>query len=254
VKEAARPPEPNFWIATPSGLPTNMGTNRANWDLRYDEPPAFSHSYEINANPGLTPPSPEGPLAPPGVYTIKLTVDGKSYSQSLTVHNDPRSPATLADVRAQHVLLQRLDDGLHATWAGYQQVAALRAAVKSAVPVNATAEVSAAVTAFGTKLDSVAGNPEGRGFFRRGGREAAPSFVSVSGEMVGQLNAQDNADLAPTPGMLASYTNACVDLKTVENAWKNATTRDLAALNALLSKNGFQQIQAPASSVAAPTC
>jgi photosystem II stability/assembly factor-like uncharacterized protein len=254
VKEAARPPEPNFWIASPSAMSANAGMNRANWDLRYDEPPAFSHSYEINANPGLTPPSPEGPLAPPGVYTIKLTVDGKAYSQSLTVHNDPRSPATLADVRAQHVLLQKLDGGLHATWAGYQQVAALRAAVKSAIPANAPADVSAAVAAFDSQLDSVAGNPEGRGFFRRGGRTAAATFVSVSGEMVGQLNAQDNGDLAPTPGMLASYTNACVDLKTVESAWKNATTRDLAALNAVLSKNGIQQIQAPVSSLAAPTC
>ena len=193
-------------------------------------------------------------MAPPGVYTIKLTVDGKSYTQSLTVHNDPRSPATLAEVRAQHALLQKLDDGLHATWNGHQQVVALRGAVKSAVPANAPAEVAAAVTAFEAKLDTVAGNPEGRGFFRRGGREAAPSFVSVSGEMVGQLNAQDNGDLAPTPGMLAAYTNACIDLKTVESAWKNVTTRDLSALNAVLSKNGIPQVQAPASSSAAPLC
>jgi hypothetical protein len=228
--------------------------NRTNWDLRYDAPPAFSHSYEINANPGLTPPSPEGPMAPPGVYTIKLTVDGKSYSQSLTVHNDPRSPATLADVRAQAALLQKLDEGLHATWNGYQQVVALRAAVKSAVPASAPAEVSAAVAAFDTKLDSIAGNPQGRGFFRRGGREAAPSFVSVSGEMVGQLNAQDNGDLAPTPGMLAAYGNACKDLTTVESAWKNVTARDLAALNAALSKSGIREIQAPASSSAVPAC
>ena len=254
VKEYAHPPEPNFWLAPPRGLSANAGLNRVNWDLRYDEPPAFSHSYEINANPGLTPPSPEGPLAPPGVYTIKLTVDGKSYSQSLAVHNDPRSPATPADVRAQHVLLQKLDDGLHATWNGYQQVSALRAAVKSAVPGSAPAEVSTAATAFETKLDSVAGNPEGRGFFRRGGREAAPSFVSVSGEMVGQLNAQDNGDQAPTPGMLAAYTNACTDLKTVESAWKTVTTRDLVAFNAVLSKNGIQQVRVPEASLASPSC
>src|SRR5665213_1348179 len=79
VKEAAEPPEPNFWIAPPTSLSTNVGTNRTNWDFRYDAPPAFTHSYEINANPGLTPASPEGPFAMPGVYTLKLTVDGKSY-------------------------------------------------------------------------------------------------------------------------------------------------------------------------------
>ena len=162
--------------------------NRANWDLRYDAPPTFSHTFEINANPGLTPPSPEGLLAPPGVYTIKLIVDGKSYTQTLTVHNDPRSPATLADVRAQHALLLRLDEGLRATWYNYQQVAALREAVKAATPANAPAEVSAAIAAFDAKLDSVAGNPEGRGF-RRGGRQAPPSFVSISGELVGRTRA-----------------------------------------------------------------
>ncbi len=85
VKEAAQPPNPSFWTFTPQPLPSDVGTNRVNWDLRADDPPAFSHSYEINANPGLTPPSPEGPLVAPGVYTIRLTVAGKSYTQPVTV-------------------------------------------------------------------------------------------------------------------------------------------------------------------------
>jgi len=52
VKEAAQPPEPNFWIATPQPLPIVVGTNRVNWDLRMDDPPAFTRTFEINANPG----------------------------------------------------------------------------------------------------------------------------------------------------------------------------------------------------------
>ena len=81
MPEAARPPEPNFWLATPTPLPTEVGENRTNWDLRYDAPPAFAHTFEINANPGLTPPSPEGPLALPGVYTLTVNVDGHAYSR-----------------------------------------------------------------------------------------------------------------------------------------------------------------------------
>ncbi len=102
VSEAARPPHPNFWLATPQPLPSTAGAHRVNWDLRYDAPPAFTHSFEINANPGLTPASPLGPLAPPGTYTIRLTADGKKYSQTVAVRNDPRSPATPAAVAAQH--------------------------------------------------------------------------------------------------------------------------------------------------------
>lgn len=116
VAEAARPPYPNYWLATPSGLPTEPGTNRANWDLRYDAPKAFSHSFEIHANLGLTPPSPEGPLAPPGVYTVRLTVEGKHYVQRLTVRNDPRSRATPAALAAQHRLLIGLRAGIAAMW------------------------------------------------------------------------------------------------------------------------------------------
>jgi photosystem II stability/assembly factor-like uncharacterized protein len=254
VPEASHPPEPNFWLAPPTGLPTNSGTNRVNWDLRYDAPPAFSHSYEINANPGQTPPSPEGPLAPPGTYTIKLTVDGRSYTQPLTVHNDPRSTASAADLRAQHTLLMKIDDGLRRTWDGYRQATALRAAVNAAASASAPADVSAAVAAFTARLDSIAGTARPRfGGFRRG-RETRQSFMSVSGEFVGQLNAQDNADFAPTAPMLAAYGNACADLGTVAAALKNASTSDLTALNAVLARGGIREIPAPAAIVVGPQC
>ncbi len=97
----APPPVPDFWVEKLSPLPTEIGDNRINWNLRCDSPHAGNHSYEINANPGETPASPEGPLVCPGAYKVILTVDGKSYEQMVTVKNDPRSPASDRDVRAQ---------------------------------------------------------------------------------------------------------------------------------------------------------
>ncbi|HEX7941439.1 MAG TPA: hypothetical protein VF488_06515, partial [Gemmatimonadaceae bacterium] len=177
VTEAAQPPEPNFWLAVPTPMPTEAGINRVNWDLRYDAPPAFTHTFEINANPGLTPASPEGPLALPGVYTIELTVNGRRYTQTVTVRNDPRSPATTAALRAQHALLMKLYAGIGAAWDGYHQVAALRAAVEKSAGANAPADVAAAAAALEATLDTVAGNPQGgRGFRRRGGPTPPPNF------------------------------------------------------------------------------
>ena len=86
--------------------------------MRYDNPPAFSHSYAIAANPGATPPSPEGPLAMPGTYTLKLTVSGKTYTQTVSLKNDPRSPATAADLAAEHDLQVKLYDGSREAWDG----------------------------------------------------------------------------------------------------------------------------------------
>ena len=76
VAEVPRVPFPEYWLARPSGMPVAVGTSRINWDLRYDAPKVFTHEFEINANPGLTPASPEGPLVLPGAYTLRLTVDG----------------------------------------------------------------------------------------------------------------------------------------------------------------------------------
>jgi hypothetical protein len=48
--------------------------------------------------------SPSGPKAVPGAYQVRLTVDGKTQTQSLTVIMDPRSPAT-PEVLAQQLRL-----------------------------------------------------------------------------------------------------------------------------------------------------
>ena len=250
VKEAARPPEPDFWIAPPFRLPAEAGGNRTYWDLRADAPPAFTHSFGINANPGLTPPSPLGPLVPPGTYTLRLTVDGKSYTQPLTVVNDPRSPATAADVRAQYHLQTKIAAGMRESWDGYQQVAALRALVAVDTAMREGA-------AFDSTLAAVGGNPESRrggggGF--GGGPAPAPTFVSVNGTLASQINALENGDMAPTEAMQRAYVAGCTELKTAVAAWQTAATTGLAAFNGVRAQRNLRTITAPSGGVPVPAC
>ncbi|MEP6619686.1 MAG: hypothetical protein ABJE47_10230 [bacterium] len=252
VAEAARPPHPNFWLAGPSALPMTVGTNRTNWDLRYDAPRVFNHSYEINANPGLTPVSPEGPLAPPGVYTLKLTVDGKSYTQTVTVRNDPRSPASVGALAAQQVLLTNLADGIASAWSGHEQATALRTALAGFTSTKALAAVASPATSLRATLDSIAGPEGGRRF--GGGGAPAPSFRGVNGALAGLLGAQDYADLAPTPSMQAAYVSACKDLNTVEAKWARVLSTDLPAFNAVLTRNGMTPVKAPSAGGAPRHC
>ena len=253
LKEAATPPNPSFWLATPTPLPVAPGTNRVNWDIRYDDPPAFSHSWEINANPGATPASPQGPLALPGVYTIKLTVDGKSYTQTVTVRDDPRSPATAAALRAEHALdLKRLQ-GLTESWEGYQQANALREGVAADTGAGMPAEVATTARALAARIDSVAGTLGGPGgfFFRR---STTPNFVGVNGALVRQLNQADQGDGMPTPAEVANYNSACSDLGKAVTTWRSITTKDVVALNALLSKNNLKPLAGDPSALAVPAC
>ena len=257
VPEAARPPAPDFWIANPAGLPVNTGANRVHWDLRHDAPPAFSHGFEISANPGLTPASPEGPLVPPGVYSLRLTVDGKRYTQSVTVRNDPRSRVTTLAVRAQYALLLGIDAGMRAAWDGHQLATSLHAAVarvaiddaSAITPATVSTPVNAALAAFGARLDQVTGAEGARGT----GATPPPTFRAVNGKLASQLTAQDNADYAPTPAMLAAYARACGDLaRAIENL-RHVIAADLPVLNAALSRAGRSPVAGPAAPTA-PRC
>ncbi|HYU01522.1 MAG TPA: hypothetical protein VEK85_14175, partial [Gemmatimonadales bacterium] len=261
VKEAAQPPEPNFWIATPQRLATAAGTNRVNWDLRAEAPAALTHTFEINANPGLTPPSPVGPLVPPGVYTLKLIVGDKPYTRSVTVVNDPRSPARAADVRAQYDLQTKIIAGTKQSWDGYHQVAALRAAVAADTAPALPAAVVAAAKAFDSTLALVAGDPGGGrggggggGGFFGGGARPAPTFVSVNGNLAGQINTLENGDMAPTPAMQAAYVAGCRDLQTVVTTWTGINAAPLATFNAVLTQNNLKPVAATGPALVAPVC
>jgi photosystem II stability/assembly factor-like uncharacterized protein len=253
------PPVPDFWLERPQPMPTAVGTNRINWDIRHDSPPAFTHSYEINANPGETPASPEGPLALPGVYSVKLAVDGKTYTQTVTVRNDPRSPATPIDLKAQHDLQVKTVEGARVAWDGAHQVTAMRAAIADLMksPVQ---EVADAAKAFDAKLAIVGGNPAGGrrggggGFPGAGGPPPPPNFVGVEGAMIRQLETLDPGDMAPNDPMQRAYAAACNDLKTVAMKRTAINGSELSAFDAALAKHNLKPVAAASPMLAVPSC
>jgi photosystem II stability/assembly factor-like uncharacterized protein len=253
VSEAARPPHPNFWVAAPEALPTAPGINRAHWDLRYDPPPALTHSYEINANPYLTPASPEGPLARPGVYTVRLTVNGTAYTSTVSVVPDPRARASAAAIAAQSDLQLRITRGLRVSYDGARQATALQSALAADTAASVPSDISAAVKTFLAKVDSVAGGGAPQRGFRRGG--ATPqTFTAINGTLTGMLNGQDLADMAPTEAALAGYQASCEQLKTAVTRWNTVRDADLAAVNAARSAHGMAAVAAPGQALEAPAC
>ncbi len=244
VREAARPPMESFWLARPSALPVNVGLNRATWDMRYDAPPAFAHSFAFNGNPGSTPALPEGPLALPGVYTVRLTVDGRRYTQSITVRADPRTHVSPVALAAQHALLMRLNSGLRATWDDFRPVAALRAAV-ARVPPDTVSEVGKAAKALAATLDSIAGDSLADARQVWDDRPAAWSLVELNSEFGLQLTAQDNADHAPTQVALAEARQSCAELGKVVGRWQQTVQRDVPAFNQLLARHGMTALAIP---------
>jgi photosystem II stability/assembly factor-like uncharacterized protein len=249
IREAPRAPMEQLWLAPPSALPVNVGLNRVAWDLRYDTPTAFAHTFAFNGNPGTTPALPEGPLATPGMYTIRLTVDGKAYSRPLTVRPDPRTHVAPATLTTQHALLMRLYSAIQATWADFKPVSALRAAVRKIAPADSTSEVGKAARAFAAKVDSIAGDSLTDA---REPWDAPPptwSFADLNGEFGLELTAQDNADQTPTRAALAAARSSCAELSKLVERWKQIVQVDVAAFNAMLPRHGMTPLAMPSGNM-----
>ena len=225
---------PDWWLAPPMPLPANVGMNRVNWNVRYDDPPSTGEHVTIRAVPGDSPVTYEGPLALPGVYTVRLTVDGTRYTQTVRVRNDPRSAASVADLRAQHALQMRIYNGSKTADAASKQVSAARDAAGA---VQANGDLATAVADFVKSL----------------GRPALPSFDTIRGTMNHLLEELDSADMAPTPAMTGAYAVACTDLANALTAWKAVQSKQLAAVNAKLKANGVPALPIP-TPIAGPVC
>jgi hypothetical protein len=99
---------PTYWIRPPQIPPAVPGMHRFVWDLRYTPPDALRHDYPMTAIYHDTPREPRGPIVLPGEYTVKLTVDGKSFTQPLTVKMDPRVKTPPAALKQQFDLAMKL--------------------------------------------------------------------------------------------------------------------------------------------------
>jgi hypothetical protein len=88
-----RPPPPR--------VANKLGLNTFAWNLRYPDASTFDNMIFWAGGTN-------GPVVLPGTYSVRMTVNGKTYAQPLTVVRDPRVTASDADLREQFDLLMRI--------------------------------------------------------------------------------------------------------------------------------------------------
>jgi photosystem II stability/assembly factor-like uncharacterized protein len=88
--------------------PAEAGMNRFIWPMRYPE-------ARLVPGEKLLADKVVGPLAPPGTYQVRLTVNGTEQTQTFHLVKDPRVAASQTDFEAQFALLLQIRDKLSAT-------------------------------------------------------------------------------------------------------------------------------------------
>jgi photosystem II stability/assembly factor-like uncharacterized protein len=107
-------------IAILPTLATDVGVHRTVWDMRYPPPVSVAGAtFWEDAGAG-------GPLAPPGTYTVRLTVDDRVLTREFELRADPRTGATDAQLQEQFQLLLAIRDRLSQTHELTNQIGELR--------------------------------------------------------------------------------------------------------------------------------
>jgi hypothetical protein len=240
---------PLYWPAPRMELSTRAGAHRFSWDLHYnpvgtDEGPPEDDDAAQGAVPHHTYPAVNAPWAPPGAYTVRLTVDGKSYTQPLTLRLDPRVKTPAAGLTQLAALSREMYDGAMAAHAAYNQARALSAQLDKVSGPD--------VTAFKAKVDSLAppqagGRRGGRGGGRgRGGApQGPPTLETASNAMIAAAMAMQGADVTPTASEVAACTRAREMATATIRRWTTLRTTELTALNAKRKAAGQPAIAAP---------
>ena len=260
--------------------PGKAGLNRTAWDLRYEPPHVIALRTAAPDNPHIWEEprfrgkdsrpithwgiegAQVGPIVAPGKYTLRLTVNGQTFTQPLTILKDPHAPGTDADIDASVKTLLRIRDDITHTSDMVNRIEWMR---KQLEDVNAMlagqkskADLRKSVQQMDQKMQSVE--------FKLITREDANSddkyytdaykvylnLIWLNGEVgTGAGDVAGGADFAPTPASLEVLQNIEKSLSQAAADYQNLMTQEVPAFDRSLAQQGITPLTAAMSPVAA---
>jgi hypothetical protein len=243
---------PLYWFRPLAPLPSSAGMHRVTWDLHYEPLDGGGRlggpTLPIAAIPHNTVPAPTTPWVNPGQYTVKLAVNGRTYSQPITVKQDPR-------VKTPALALQQIYTLSKATYYGAldarkasKQAQDLRDQIAKLRP-QATGAAADALAALDRKVEALEppAVADAAGSAGRDGRGAPPALPTdtlsgASALLAGVMNLLQGADVRPTTVQVNAIANARATASRVMARWTAITSVDLVALNAKLKAAGLPPV------------
>lgn len=236
--------------------PNDAGINRVWWDLRYeptDEPilrtkPINAPWFKLGRDNTRKFPEARGGrtsiLAPPGEYTVTLSVDGRKMSRGLQVVKDPHSTGSEADIQAQTALLLKLRNDINTV---VRTINRLEVARRQLYDIEGAAGPAAsgkeAVSIAATKLDRKIITVESHLFVMTGtGKGQDDTFMpsQLLERLLSLVRYVATGDYPPTTqeGELYGHLRGLRDGYLAEVA--GLSSKDVPAFNSLLARRGVK--------------
>jgi photosystem II stability/assembly factor-like uncharacterized protein len=238
---AVHHPIPMYWVRPRQILSAEAGMHRFVWDVHYPPPQALNMEFPISAIVHNTPLHPLGAWALPGNYTVKLTVDGKSYSRQLTLIMDPRIKTSADDLAKQHQMEIGAVAGMDDSLEELQQVQSVRAQLKE-LAAKAKGKLAEQVDAVDKQCAELQGATQS-GFFGLPPSGKRPETLSTLNQHFAAILATaDSADAAPTTQATAAYHELDDASTALRKRWNSLNESAVVELNQSLKQSGLPTI------------
>jgi photosystem II stability/assembly factor-like uncharacterized protein len=241
-------PIPMYWVRQPQILSAAAWMHRFVWDLHYAPPDSLDHEYPISAILHDTPREPRGARALPGNYTVKLTVNGKAFTQPLTLKMDPRVTAAPEDLAQQFAVERDAVRGMNESAAALRQVQSLRAQLKDRAEKAGKGPLGDSIAALDKKLEELEGARRQRFLGLPPAGKEKETLTALNQHYGSLLRVVDSADAAPTTQAMALHRELEAARTELLARWKEIQARDLPAMNQGLEKAGLSAVSAKAVS------
>lgn len=211
-----------------SGAP---GVQRAVWDLRYETAKKIKGA-KIDLGDAK-----DGPLAPPGSYTLRLSVDGRTLSTPLTVEPDPRVTLAAGDYQAQLAFGLELRDAISRVTATVERLRSIRTQLAARLELAGGApedwaRVARALVARCDALEAELHNPKAEVTYdilaQKGGAQLYSRLIAL-------YTFVDEGDGPPTQGLREVFAAQRDELQARLRAFE-ALLADVDAHNALAAE------------------
>jgi hypothetical protein len=222
------------WFREPVVLETTPGLHRFVWPLRYAQSAALAHGDAYA----------DGVWAPPGQYTVKLEVDGKTFSEPLTVAHDPRVTLPETAFQQQFELARKVEAEQAKLATAMGEAHKLHAALQKARD-GGNGDLKKSIDALDAEViaaGDIVHSPNPYNAWTVPPNNVQ-NFRYLDGALRSLMQAVDGgADAAPSPDARDGYTKLSGMLDAALQKWSALKTSELAALNAKLKVAGEKPI------------
>ncbi len=212
------------------------GLNSVTWDMRYPAATTFPNMILWGANTA-------GPMAAPGTYQVRMTVDGKTQTQSLVIKRNPLyADVSDADLQEQFALSLEIRDKV--TEAN-NAVIRIRS-VKRDVADRLTRSTDATLTEAGDRLTKNLSAIEEEIYQVRNqsGQDPLNFPIKINNRLASLLGIVSAGDGKPIANAVPIFTDLKAELKVQTDRLQRVMTTDLAAFNTEARRVGVDAVVA----------